>query len=542
MNLHDEDPKAVFRQAMPEGEPPPARFDLDRIVRDGYRARRRHRTVLGGAATSGVAAVAAVLTLSVTGIPGWNPDPAEDPTGEAANSVPPEEEVIEDFAMAGYPYAQMDNWGSDSEASEVSAAAQAAFKELTVAAGMFDESDFEAAEPPSAEEIQEYAEEMGVTEDEAEAMLAGDGDEPALSFHPNQHAGNEGQVFLRSYSSGFSVERDSDFRTVLSLQAWLPGGWTTEPGPPTNQVFPQHLVSDQADESGDPDGATITTETLEDGRELTIVDNGCSYEVVVVYPNGAAFDAAWDVDCGGETAYPVDLEDLKTAVLAMPEIEFNTSELAPIDELLEVPTGWLLDPNWPSEAAGDAEATANAVAPVVQDLYPEATIDSWVAIELGMLDQYDAGEHTYSIRGTLPFQTTVDETTTNVSLDMRYYLPGGWIPGYGESTYPGAPYLVVCRDWDEYEDVCTESEVNGHEVVTSELVTEYVPEEGEPADWGYTETAWEVAVFHPDGWAVTVGVTFQDESDLTLEELVTLATSLPAPVYDPNETPVIPGG
>jgi hypothetical protein len=537
MNLQD-DPGAVFRVAMPEKEPP-ARFDLDRIVSDGYRSRRRHRAVLGGAATSGVAAVAAVLALSVTGIPGTT-DPTEDPTDAAGSQSEEEQRTIDDPAMAGYPYAEYDEWGSEAEADQVTAAAQAVFKDLTIAAGMFAESDFQPPEPPTPEEVQSYAEEMGVTEEEAEYMLGSGDDELALSFGPNQFAGNEGQVFLRAYMTGFSVERQHDMRSVLSLQAWLPGGWTTEPGTPSNQVFPLHIVSDL---DTDGDGAPqISSETLDDGRELIVADNGCSYEVVVVYPNGAAFDAEWDVDCGGEPAYPVDLEALKAAVLAMPELEFDTSGLEPIDELLEVPTGWLPDPNWPAEAALDAEATANDVVPVVQDAYPGSTIDSWVAIETGMFGRYDAGERTYSIRGTLPFETTVDTTTMDVSLGIRYYLPGGWIPGYGESTYPGAPYVIVCRGWDEYEDVCSETEVDGLPVATSEWVTEYEPAEGEPADWGYTETEWQVAVFHPDGWAVTVNVSFQDEVELTLEDLTALAVSLPAPVYDPNEVPVIPGG
>jgi hypothetical protein len=539
MNLQDDDPGAVFRVAMPEEEPP-ARFDLDRIVSDGYRSRRRHRAVLGGAATSGVAAVAAVLALSVTGLPGGHTDPTEEATGTSSSPPGEERPLIDDPAMAGYPYAQYDQWGSDAEAEEVTTAAQAAFKDLTIAAGMFAESEFQPPEPPSQEEIESYAEEMGIPVEEAEQMLGSGGDDVALSFHPNQYAGNDGQVFLRAYTTGFSVEREHDMRSVLSLQAWLPGGWTTEPGPPTNQVFPLHLVSDY---DTDGDGApAITSETLDDGRELIVADNGCSYEVVVVYPNGSAFDAEWDVDCGGDPAYPVDLEALKAAVLAMPEVEFDTTALEPIDELLTVPTGWLPDPNWPSDAAPDAEATANEVVPVVQDAFPGSTIDSWIAIETGMLSQYDAGERTYSIRGTLPFETTVDTTTMDVSLGIRYYLPGGWIPGFGESTYPGAPYLIVCRDWDEYEDVCTESEVNGLPVVTSEWVTEYEPAEGEPADWAYTETEWQVAVFHPDGWAVTVDVSFQNDVELTLEQLTALAASLPAPVYDPNAVPVIPGG
>jgi hypothetical protein len=542
MKLQDDDPGAVFRAAMPEEEPP-ARFDLDRIVSEGYRSRRRQRAVLGGAATSGVAAVAAVLALSVTGLPGGHIDPSEDATGTSSASPGEDPPPIDDPAMAGYPYAQMDEWGSEAEADAVTAAAQAAFKDLTIAAGMFDESEFEPPEPPTEEEIQEYADSLGIPLGEAESMLLSEGEEPPLTFGANQYEGNEGQVFLRAYSTGFIEEGPYDVRSVLSLQAWLPGGWTTEPGPPTNQVFPQHLVSDYViGASGDPAEVDITSETLDDGRELIVADSGCSYQVVVVYPNGTAFDAEWDKDCGGEAAYPVDLDDLKAAVLSMPEPEFDTSELEPIDELLDVPTGWLPDPNWESDAAGDAEATANAALPAVQQVFPEATIDSWAAVEVSMIDPEGAGERSYSLHGTLPFETTEDTITTDLTFDMRYYLPGGWIPGHGESTYPGAPFLIVCRDWDEYDDVCTETEVDGRRVVTSELYTEYVPEEGEPDEWGYTQTEWEVAVFHPDGWAVTVRVSFQDEVALTLDEMITLAMRLPAPVYDPNETPVIPGG
>ena len=81
MNLQD-DPGAVFRNTMPETTPPPAQFDLDRIVRDGYRARRRQRAVIGGAGSAGVAAVAAVLALSIGIVPnrddGTNGPPAAD--------------------------------------------------------------------------------------------------------------------------------------------------------------------------------------------------------------------------------------------------------------------------------------------------------------------------------------------------------------------------------------------------------------------------------------------------------------------------------
>lgn len=143
MNLHD-DPGAMFRTVLPEGPPPPAELDLDQIVRDGYRARRRHRALLGGAATTGVMGVAALLVIGVVGLPIGEAEPVEDQTEQ----VPPAAEAIEDLSMAGYPYDHAWEYPVDpvtnaivapEEAQAVGADATEAFGQLLADAGIWND-------------------------------------------------------------------------------------------------------------------------------------------------------------------------------------------------------------------------------------------------------------------------------------------------------------------------------------------------------------------------------------------------------------------
>ena len=59
------------------------------------------------------------------------------------------------------------------------------------------------------------------------------------------------------------------------------GGWTAEPGPVTEQLFPQHLISDGPYYT---DAAPEFTSTeLDDGRTLMVADHGCAYDLAVAY-------------------------------------------------------------------------------------------------------------------------------------------------------------------------------------------------------------------------------------------------------------------
>lgn len=536
MNLQD-DPGAVFRTAMPESPPPPSELDLDRIVRDGYRSRRRHRALLGGAATTGVAAVAGVLALTVVGLPGRHADPAEDPTSAA--SQPPAEVVIEDPSMAGYPYRE--DWGTtptdgdafsnyrpSEELMSVKTAATEAFGHLLVEGGVWEDPA-----NPGAEEDCSWITGDGGSEEEYEQCLAEQGGMP---LGPNQTVGNYGQTYLRSFEGREVEELDATLRTVFEVKLALPGGWTDEPGPITEQLFPQHLISDgpyYTDEAPE-----FTSEVLEDGRTLMVADHGCAADVAVVYPNGTGLRTTWN-NCEG-TDHPFELQELIDASLAMPEMTFDTSDLAPVGELVEVPMGWVdPDDTWAQspEVEAQARSSYDGAREALQDLYPEATLGTGDARSLGITGRGLVIQHSYGNSGTLPFETTIDETTEDVYFDLRYYLPGGWIPGYSETGH-WDPHLRVCG---EEFDCNTWTDDDGTVWAFEERNVTYEPQVGE--DWEpYTEHEFYATRYSPEGWAVGMWISWQDDAPIDADMLGEILRAMPAPEYDEDAVPEIPAG
>jgi hypothetical protein len=535
MNLQDEDPGTVFRKAMPEEEPPPGRFDLDRIVRDGYRARRRHRAVLGGAATSGVAAVAAVLALSVTGLPGGHADPAEDPTG-AATTSPGEEEVV-DPEMAGYPYDHAWEYPEDpitnatvasEEAETIGADAAEAFGQLLTDAGIWEDpvNTFDTGEC-------EFVEEMGENIEDCEDVETG------LHVSALQRPGNYGQTYLRSYTGGEVEEVANGLRTTFNVEVLWPGGWTADPGPITEQLFPQHLISDgpyYTDEA--PEFETLD---LADGRTLMVADHGCAYDVAVVYPNGTGLRVTWDVDCAdGGNRYPVELPDLTDAALAMPQYEFDTSTLTNVGELMEIPPGWVDDADWEytDRAVNDAVASINAANAAIKELYPDALVASGSARTLGITGRGLVTQRSYHGVGTLPFETTIDGTTGPVGFDLRYYLPGGWVPGVDQFLDRG-PHIAGCTESATCEGPWYDDDGTGWG--SEEEARTYEPGPGESWD-AYTDHTLELTMFHPDGWAASIWVTWAGDAQIDADMLADILRAMPAPAYDEEDVPTVPAG
>ncbi|GAA2122442.1 hypothetical protein [Glycomyces algeriensis] len=506
MNLQD-DPGAVFRTVMPEAPPPPRQLDLDQVVRDGYRARRRHQMVLGGAATTGVAAVAAVLALTVVGLPGSSADPADDPASNSAAAPPAEEEAVDDPAMSGYPYAEEDQFDSEAEQNALHEGAMAGFKPLL---------------------------------DQVGVVLT---DDVPLEFNTRQSPGNYGQTWLRSYITGASNDEGDggEEDVVLRVKALLPGGWTAEPGPVTEQLFPQHVIS----ASGSPwqENADWTdelkTSDLGDGRTLTTVDHGCAYEALITYPNGSGLHASWDMGCGeGTSEYEISLEELTTAMTAMPEVDYDTSELSPVGELLEVPTGWLYDPEWEEAAQEPAEASISAADDVLSEILPGASLDGAFGSFIGMVDRGTVVNRSYYSTGTLPFTTTIDSSVDDIGIQFSYTLPGGWLPGITEGR---GPELARCQPSSTCETT-TDEDGTIWAFESAEALHEPTEEEiaagmdFEP----FTEHILEVTRFHPDGWAVSIWTQWQDESEVNADLIADLLAAMPAPQYDASATPVIP--
>ncbi|MCD0447204.1 hypothetical protein LO763_26670 [Glycomyces sp. A-F 0318] len=530
MNLQD-DPGAVFRNAVPDIEPPPARFDLDRIVQDGYRVRRRHRAVLGGAATTGVAAVAAVLALSAGVIPGGTTDPADD-----ATSPPPADTEAEDPAMSGYPYD--DDWGmvlnedgeqrSGSELLEVKEAATEAFGELLAGAGVWEDPA-----NPGAEEECSWITVDGGTQAEVDACMVSQGGMP---LGADQEPGNYGQTYLRSYQGAEVEEADLSLRTIFEFELALPGGWTAEPGPMNQQVFPQHLIGDGAyftDEAPE-----LTTERLDDGRTLTVADHGCAAEIAVVYPNGTGLRVTWN-DCLG-TDHPLDIEAFTEAALSMPEMDLDTAGLAPVGDLVEVPPGWAYDEDaWADseEAEDQAHATFEAARAALLEVYPGASLGEGNAVSTGQMERGANMRRTYSSHGTLPISTVIDGTTDDVGLDLRYYLPGGWIPGYSETGH-WDPHLTVCKEGFE---CTTATDDDGTVWAFEEFAVTYSPEfEGE--DWEpYTEHQLYVTRYSPEGWAVGAWVQWTDDAPIDADLISGVLRAMPAPEYDREAVPELSG-
>lgn len=499
MNQYD-DPEAMFRTAMPEAPPPSADLDLDRIVSDGYRSRRRHRALIGGAATTGVAAVAAVLALTAVGLPG---DPTDDPT----NAVPPaaEEGSVEDASMSGYPYAPNEEFGGEEERALLHEGAVAAFKPLL---------------------------------DQVGVVLT---DDVPLEFTSNQTPGNYGQTWLRSFTTGASNAEESgeDEDVVFRLEAMLPGGWTAEPGPNTEQVFPQHLIS----ASGSPwyDDADWTDEVKitdrDNGRTLLFVDHECALEAAVVYANGSALRGSWDMGCHeGSPEYEISNDDFIEAMLAMPEVDYDTSGLSPVGELLDVPVGWTYDPEWDAAASEDANASIAAALDALQTVVPGATLEEAAATQLGFSEYGAVNVRTYDASGSLPYDSVTDETNGSAMTTFAYVLPGGWVPGISESGTRG-PEQANCMEGF----TCSTTTDDDGTVWAFESIDEALDEEAlGGSESEASEHQLRVTRFDPDGWAATMWVRWGGDLELEADLLADILRAVPEPVYDAEATPQIP--
>jgi hypothetical protein len=500
MNLRDET-GTLFRQARPDTTPKDAALDIDAVMRDGYRARRRGFAVIGGAASAGVAAVAAVLALSL-GVTA--------PVGEPDREIPAAEPFDFDPAHAGYP-GPLYQGTLDDPRRELDPAAKAAFGDLAVEGGFLEAGALDY-ERPSDEAIAAVMEEQDIDYDEALSELHYQ--DLALQFTPWNSPGNGGQVYLRGY-----VARDGDEeaeRSAFTITAMLPGGWTAEPGPTGDHAFPQHLISDEASWT---DGAPqFTEEELDDGRTLFIADHGCALEAAVLYPNGSALRSSWDLDCDGQDR-ELSVEDLREGMLAMPQVEYDTSELRPIGELLDFPPGWAWDEEWEGAAAADARASFEAAVGVLDAAHPGIGAQSADANQGSFGEQL--ARRTYAGYYVMPFS---DVSGHPVHLSVNYYLPGGWLPGLPPEGSSAELYLLDCGGpGDGKDDVCETTEVDGRTVTTRSFGI------------GEHQSYWTV-VYDPAGWAVEVSTSFEGPIEgYDLDHVVELAASLPAPVYDQAE-------
>ncbi|MQM25027.1 hypothetical protein [Glycomyces albidus] len=526
MNLQD-DPGTVFREIMPDTTPPPAAFDLDRIISDGYKARRRHRAVLGGASATSVAAIVGVLVFSVAGLPGGGSDEAED------HDVPAATEDF-DYANAGYPLPGPDGYGDPAVAEALTEAGRAAFGDLLIATGLFEASDFvTVVNDPTEEEIQQFAEEFGLSYEQAEAELTVVEDDGLFVFTGEMTPGNYGQVQLLGYEAlafaGGGADGDDPGRLLLEVETLLPGGWTAEPGPTSQQYFPQHLIDDAESD--------FTTTELDDGRVLYTADRECELALAVVYPNGSALRATWEALCGPEgEEVPVDPEALEAAVLAMPQIDYDTTNLHEIDPI-EVPTGWLAgDAGWWTWAEDSAQVTRNDVQTALDELAPGGEVYEPSASPTpdAYWDEDTVALRQYVMTGSLPYESVLDTTVGDVPFDLTYTLPGGWLPGFSDADANG-PYLSDCNRYF----TCIESEVNGRTAFIAEKRLTHEADGSGAAGW--FEGEYEVTVVDPDGWAVSVWMQFGNEDfALSAEALAAIVAQLPAPTYDRDMEPVVP--
>lgn len=496
MNLQD-DTGGLIRRARPDTTPKEPSLDIDEAVREGYRFRRRKVALVGGAATAGVAAVAAVLALSLNTFA-----PAEET--ERGPELPVGGPFDFDPSLAGYPSPTSATW--DDVQWDLDSAARSAFGDLAVDAG-FLEADALAYERPSEAAIADAMEQWGVDRDEALSEL-GYQDLP-LQFMPWHATGNSGQVYLRGY-----LARDGDEeaeRSSFAITAMQPGGWTAEPGPTGDVAFPQHLISDEA--SWTDAAPEFTKDELDDGRILMIADHGCALEAAVVYPNGSALRSSWDLDCAGQ-GRAMSIEDLRAAMLAMPQFDYDTSELAPIGDLLDVPPGWAPDEAWEDAAADDSQATFDAATAVIAAVHPGVELLASQPSQMHFAD--DAVRRGYAADYSMPFTDAEDHP---VHVAVRYHLPGGWLPGLPPERTNAEPYLLDCAG--DKDDVCETTEVDGRTVATRTFGI------------GESRSYW-VLVYDPAGWAVAFDTSYAGTIEgYGLEEIIALAASLPAPVYDP---------
>ncbi|WP_112139079.1 hypothetical protein [Glycomyces dulcitolivorans] len=498
-----DDTGTLFRQARPDTTPQEASLDLDSIMRDGYRARRRNRAVLGGATTVGVAAVAAVLAFSVGVLnPGKETDRPQDfPAGEGFAFDP---------SMAGYPSRAPDVW--DDRQPELNEALQSAFGPLAIDSGFLD-ADALDSERPTDEEI---TAEMEASGGYYSALSELGYHNLPLVFDPFDTMSAAGQVYLRGL-----IARDGNEEiewSSFTITAMAPGGWSSEPGPGGEDPFPQHLISDAA--SWSDEAPVFTTEELDDGRTLMVADHGCALEALVVYPNDSALRSEWDLDCEGQ-GREMTVEALTDAMLSMPQIDWDTSELVPVDELLDIPPGPEWDGDWEVDAEEDMQASVDAAIEAIDAAHPGTYLTDAAAGQSGEEWGPVRREYVGSMYLPYPFHDGYD-----VSATVMYHLPGGWLPGLPpEGTTVDDPYLVDCGGpGDDKDDVCEETEVDGRTVATRS----WCVDEEQCSYW--------VLVFDPAGWAVEFSVMYAGSiEELAYEELIALTASLPAPVYDPAE-------
>jgi hypothetical protein len=474
-------PTDMLARAIPD-ELPPDRIDVERIIGDGDRARRRHRAALAGASLAGVAVLAAATAFAVV-----------------QNGAPPEEATPYpaaafefDPAMAGYPEEVPP--GETGEGDRFAGDAGERFGPLLVEAGVW--SDL-------PEDVGEDCGDGSCGSADAEFRVVG-----------QQLPGNYGQVYLRSYAGAlFLAQAAQTEPSPFTLDLMLPGGWTAEPGPDAIGVFPRHLISDKASYTDqDP---LLASEELDDGRTLLTADHGCAYDAVVVYPNGTALRASWNTGCE-RLHYPLELAALTDALLAMPQYDLDTADLAPVEELLEVSPAWPYTEEWPEAAAADAAASTEAAALAVEERFSGAELAEGAAEQTVFTGELTAARRHYAAAGTLPVE---GGPSAGLDFSLRYSLPGGWVAGcWTDRSTPG-PYLV-----SPTLDDCAETEVDGRTVVTQTTVLE----DGH---------AYAVTVFDPDGWAARIETSVPAGAELDLEALVDLVAALPAPVYDPDAVP-----
>lgn len=508
--MNDDNPGEVFRKAMPDS-PPQSHFDLDRIVADGYRVRRRNRTVLGATTAAGVSVLAAVTALAFT---------LNAPEGQAPQAADGFE-LDQDLVMSAY---SEEGWyqteAAALEAQELTEAAKTHFGELLVDAGYLEEGDLDYS-PPSDAEIQGELERSGSYTGALSEL--GYHDLPLL-FGPREFsAGNEGEVYLRSHWAWTGDEED-DTAPDFEFQAMAPGGWTAEPGPEDEFAFPQPMIVD--------DGSGVTTEDLDDGRRLMTAGDGCMLHFAVAYPNGSGLRSSWDTGCEGQE-YDVTAEDLEAAMLAMPEIDYDTSALVPY-EGPENGSGQPADDGWADDADGDAVATADLVGDALTGFYAEAAVID-ESVGAGVLapneGQGTASLYQYHIAATLPITSyegggdgpgSVAEGETHVNI--TYTLPGEWEQWTPETGDVAGRVLPDCDGKAGTE--CERIEVDGRTAVLNSS-----------PDYGI----YDVTVFDESGWAVQLFLTFDTAVgfELSEQEFTEMAAAMPAPVFDED---ALPGG
>ncbi|GAB3999352.1 hypothetical protein GCM10029992_27900 [Glycomyces albus] len=505
--MNDDNPGEVFRKAMPAA-PPQSHMDLDRIVADGYRIRRRNRTVIGATTAAGVSVLAAVTALAFT----LNAPEGQGP--QAADGF----EADQDLVMSAY---SEEGWyqteAAAIEAQELTEAAKSEFGDLLVEAGYVEAGDLDYS-PPTDADVRDEMERSGSYA--AALSELGYHDLPLL-FSPREFsAGNEGEVYLRGHFA-WAADEEDDTSPDFKFDAMAPGGWTAEPGPEDEFAFPQPMIVE--------DGSGVSVEDLDDGRRLMVAGDGCMLHIAVAYPNGSGLRSSWDTGCEGQ-GYQVTVEELKAAMLAMPEIDYDTSALVPY-EGPEDGSGRPADDNWAAGADGDAVTTAGQVEDAMTG-FSEATVieESIGAVELQPSDgEGSTPLYQYSMAASLPITSyegggdgpgSVADGETHVNL--TYTLPGDWEQWTSETGGDAGRVLPDCDG--KAGTGCEEIEVGGRTAVLDSN-----PEAG----------IYDVTVFDESGWAVQLFLTFDTAVgfELSEQEFTEMAAAMPAPVYDVDALP-----